>query len=466
LALRIALIKIVLQVPETTFNAARAQALKGIVAERGPGIRITSDGRNARLAPIMDAYIESLVVNLSEPHPRKKELHMDKVSPKEVLSMFKAACKGSDLGMFRLYNSEEKKYNFCSSTFRKRWRKRLLHGLPKVHLRLHKGVSSKCYSCSRINRRMKVMKSKADRDHWQEQKRLHLLFIYRERVLFNKLVHEGGTDPDKLVVIIDGWDSCKTVIPSYGELQGELEGKYKWFLKTKLTGVLFVGYKLYMLRTFPWVQTGANLTVTAFMYALAHLQSFANIDKPGQESSTTHLPPQLHLAVDGGPENINKTMFGFAASLILSNVFQQVTMSRLPVGHTHNQLDQCFQPPSVHFHGEGAVDAITPAAFMVELGVAFSKESAACVTEVDMADLHERGGFPHIADLACTYDYAAEIVPSVDQFIGGHRAIRRVFEARTATDQRAVRVDTVMSTELHVFDIYPDPEGKKQGYVS
>jgi hypothetical protein len=414
----------------------------------------------------MDTWIDSLVTNLAEPHPRKKELHMDKVAPKEVLRMFKEACKADDLGMFNLYKPNERevkdRYRFHASTFRKRWRFRLLFGQPKVHLRLHKGVSSKCYPCSRINRRMKVMKSKADCDHWQEQKRLHLLFIYRERVLFNKLVHEGGTDPNKLVCIIDGWDSCKTVIPSYACLQGELEGKYKWFLKTKLTGVLFVGYKLYMLRTFPWVKTGANLTVTAFICALSHLQSFANIDKPGQGLSVTQLPPQLHLAVDGGAENVNKTMFGFAASLILSNVFQLVTMSRLPVGHTHNQLDQCFQPPSVHFHGEGAVDAVTPTEFLTELGVCYSKEKAACLTEDDAADLKERGGYPTIADLNCTFDYDKTFLPSLDKDIGGHRGVRRVFEAPTATDPHAQKVDSVMSSELHVFEFYPDPEGNKQ----
>ena len=411
----------------------------------------------------MDSWIDSLVENLAEPHPRKRELHMDKVSPKEVLRMFKAACKCSDLGMFKLYNPKAKNpWDFHASTLRKRWRHRLLHGSPKVHLRLHKGVSSKCYPCSRINRRMKVLKKKEDRDHWQEQKRLHLLFIYRERVLFNKLIFEGGSDPDKLVCIIDGWDSCKTVIPSYASLQGELEGKYKWFLKTKLTGVLFIGYKLYMLRTFPWVQTGANLTVTAFIYALAHLQSLAGVDKPGEG---TPLPPQLHLAVDGGAENVNKTMFGFAASLIQSKVFQLVTMSRLPVGHTHNQLDQCFQPPSQHFHGEGAVDAVTPEEFMAELNECYSKELAECVTDDDKADLLERGGFPTIADLPMSYDYDQHFLPSLDKFIGGHRTVRRVFEAPTAADPHAVKVDSVMSSELHVFDFYADPEGKEQTYL-
>jgi hypothetical protein len=36
---------------------------------------------------------------------------------------------------------------------------------------------------------------------------LYLKLVYREQVLFNNLVHEGGTDPNKLVCVIDGWDT-------------------------------------------------------------------------------------------------------------------------------------------------------------------------------------------------------------------------------------------------------------------
>jgi hypothetical protein len=76
----------------------------------------------------MDSFINSLVENLAEPHPRKRELLMDKISPKEVLRMFRAACKCSDLGMFKLYNPKAKNlWDFHSSTFRKRWRHRLLN---------------------------------------------------------------------------------------------------------------------------------------------------------------------------------------------------------------------------------------------------------------------------------------------------------------------------------------------------
>jgi hypothetical protein len=54
----------------------------------------------------------------------------------------------------------------------------------------------------------------------------------------------------------------------------------------------------------------------------------------------------------------------------------------------------------------------------------------------------------------------------MDKFIGGHRTVHRVFEALTAADPHAVKVDSVMSSELHVFEFYADPEqGNKQAYL-
>ena len=53
----------------------------------------------------------------------------------------------------------------------------------------------------------------------------------------------------------------------------------------------------------------------------------------------------------------------------------------------------------------------------------------------------------------------------MDKFIGGHRTVHRVFEAPTAADPHAVKVDSVMSSELHVFEFYADPEGNKQAYL-
>jgi hypothetical protein len=449
------------QIPMCTFEKAKTQALNGTLdGAQTSSTRCTSDGRRGRLKVSMDMWIKRTVSALAEPHPRKNELHMDKVAPKDVLRMFKDDCKYGAMQVFNLYKGKSArgrdKFDFHPSTFRKRWAFRLTKGLPKVYLRLHKGVSSKCYSCSRFNRRIKVARTRPDREYWEQQKRLHLKFVYEERVLFNEIFYSGLSDPKLLVAIIDGWDSCKTVIPSYACLQGELGGMYKNFLKTKLTGVMFVGYKLFMLRTFPWVGTGANLTVTALVWALAHLQASAG-NKAGRQGA--QLPPHLHLLVDGGAENVNKTVFGFAASLLVNKVFELVTLSRLPVGHTHNQLDQQYQAPSQHFHGDAAVDAPTPHEFMQELKECYSKVRAECATQDDQTEYDANGGYPTIADLLCTYNYDEMFLPSLDRHISGHRTRHRVFEAPTASNPHRVIVDSCLSSELHVFEIYLDPRG-------
>jgi hypothetical protein len=175
------------QIPMCTFEKAKTQALNGTLdGAQTSSTRCTSDGRRGRLKVSMDMWIKRTVSALAEPHPRKNELHMDKVAPKDVLRMFKDDCKYGAMQVFNLYKGKSArgrdKFDFHPSTFRKRWAFRLTKGLPKVYLRLHKGVSSKCYSCSRFNRRksIKVARTRADREYWEEQKRLHLKFVYEK----------------------------------------------------------------------------------------------------------------------------------------------------------------------------------------------------------------------------------------------------------------------------------------------
>ena len=189
------------------------------------------------------------------------------------------------------------------------------------------------------------------RDHWRRQKELHLVFVYRERVLLNTRELTAEMDERRIHITMDGWDSVKTVVPNYTTCQPELAGQYKNFLKTKLTGVLVAGWKLILLRTFPWVKTGGNLAATALVHSLCKYQK----DHPGEP-----LPPCCTFLLDGGPENVNKTFLGLCTWLVSMGVFQTVDIYRLPVGHTHNGLDQRFQAPSVWLHGSDAHEARTP----------------------------------------------------------------------------------------------------------
>ena len=166
----IVLIKFVIQLPDTTFGAARAVALKGNVVGRGPSTRITSDGRTVRLKPIMDSWISSLVENLAEPHPRKRELHINgqdiaQGSPPHVQGGVQVFGSGHVQAV-----QPERRQRIHGTSIRRRFASvgaiDCLTCHPRCTYAYTKArVSCKCYPCSRIKRRMKVMKKKEDCDY-------------------------------------------------------------------------------------------------------------------------------------------------------------------------------------------------------------------------------------------------------------------------------------------------------------
>lgn len=54
------------------------------------------------------------------------------------------------------------------------------------------------------------------------------------------------------------------------------------------------------------------------------------------------LAQDVNLEVDGGSENQNKTVFALCAHLVLKGCTKRITINRLPIHHTHNQLDAYF----------------------------------------------------------------------------------------------------------------------------
>ena len=50
----------------------------------------------------------------------------------------------------------------------------------------------------------------------------------------------------------------------------------------------------------------------------------------------------LYLQLDGAGDNKCKTMMAFCAALVHFHVFKRVKVSFLPVGHTHEDIDQLF----------------------------------------------------------------------------------------------------------------------------
>jgi hypothetical protein len=55
-----------------------------------------------------------------------------------------------------------------------------------------------------------------------------------------------------------------------------------------------------------------------------------------------NYPQELYIQLDGGSENANQYVLGLLELLAIKRVSSTIYFSRLPVGHTHEDIDACF----------------------------------------------------------------------------------------------------------------------------
>ena len=113
-------------------------------------------------------------------------------------------------------------------------------------------------------------------------------------------------------------------------------------MKWKLYGVLIHGKKLYYFLVPPWVQDNANIAMTCYYLALQrHVQEHGS------------LPSKLYRQMDGGSDNTCRWNHVFMAHLVALGLADTVKPSRLPPGHSHEDIDQCHMVCVMQFRGRG-----------------------------------------------------------------------------------------------------------------
>lgn len=106
-------------------------------------------------------------------------------------------------------------------------------------------------------------------------------------------------------------------------------------LKQKIIGVKAHGRSKTFYRVFPHIKGGANVTCEIILHEIEQLmlECKAN-NKP--------MPLVFFLQVDGGPDNNSKTVYALCEQLVKDGIFHRTEVCRLPVGHTHEDIDALF----------------------------------------------------------------------------------------------------------------------------
>jgi hypothetical protein len=159
----------------------------------------------------------------------------------------------------------------------------------------------------------------------------HLADIELERRCFYSNRIRATLEPDMyLSLIMDGADQKFNQLPHYCERSHATDGED--LQKVYVHGCLAHGREGYVFTFPPHVKQGHNITCEMLWRVLVDV-----LKKEGK------IPPILHLQLDNTTKtNKGRTLFAFLYLLVHFGVLMKVVVTFLPVGHTHEDIDQLF----------------------------------------------------------------------------------------------------------------------------
>ena len=193
---------------------------------------------------------------------------------------------------------------------------------------------TKCDVCETLKReriqRCRTETEKAD-NMMRQQK--HDTLNRNERIAYDLRKQESRQEPDKVLHLSwDGADQAAYALPYFTNPDKESVKIYKTTMY--LVGVRFYGGDLrdFVFHHLPIFDRGANCSIEVLHRMLTKVY-----EKKGR------LPKKLYIQLDNcWRENKNKYLFAFLGELVYRGIFDEVIVSFLCKGHTHNENDQTF----------------------------------------------------------------------------------------------------------------------------
>ncbi|XP_053407037.1 uncharacterized protein LOC123566018 [Mercenaria mercenaria] len=190
---------------------------------------------------------------------------------------------------------------------------------------------SQCAKCAVLQRKFESTLCPVTRLELLKERASHNQRQMLERKYYYSKRQASKQYPDEfLSLIIDGMDQSKTDLPHFVGRQAKSINPAA-MLKTHITGVISHGHGMFAsfldILQYPH---DPNLTINVILSVLQKISQLKG-----------ELPPVFYLQMDNSPRD-NKNVMGFCEALVRLNVFNEVHISFLYVGHSHKDIDASF----------------------------------------------------------------------------------------------------------------------------
>ena len=131
-------------------------------------------------------------------------------------------------------------------------------------------------------------------------------------------------------MIFDGMSSDHTLLPYHADQKVSSNQVVQHIQGVKIHCLSRVIH-----RSFPHISNGFNLAAHVLVHEVKRNMAYCL-------KENIPFPHTLFIQTDGGPENTAQAMFGLIELLHQYDVFETIEFNRLPVGHTHEDIDAMF----------------------------------------------------------------------------------------------------------------------------
>ena len=216
-----------------------------------------------------------------------------------------------------------------------------LKAFPNVKCKTFQAVTGKCDTCQAVYEAMQKCTCYGEFHALESAKITHRIEVTTQKASYYGNRRLAETQPETYMsIIIDGMQQKHSELPWLGNMK-----VYPYTVSQHLEGAKQHGFMRTIYRSFPHVKHGVNLALTCLLDQIEMRQNYCL-------ENGKKFPMTLLLQIDGGPENTSKPFISFCQLLLKLRVFDVIEVNRLPVGHTHEDIDAMFGNLWKYFRSE------------------------------------------------------------------------------------------------------------------